>query len=127
MTGRAASTPSPHRSTNSINASLANAERRPPFAHDAGQAHADGHQVRSLTLAKRPMPGNHRVAATPDRHSFPSHRASQVVLRYSRRRVEALDFTIPNATIHKLNERVRVADLEPLSAIYRGMLERRLG
>ena len=29
-----------------------------------------------------------------------------------------------NATIHQLNERVRVADLEPLSAIYRGILER---
>ncbi|MCC7325492.1 MAG: succinyl-diaminopimelate desuccinylase [Burkholderiales bacterium] len=31
-----------------------------------------------------------------------------------------------NDTIHKLNERVRVADLEPLSAIYRGVLERLL-
>jgi succinyl-diaminopimelate desuccinylase len=31
-----------------------------------------------------------------------------------------------NATIHKLNECVRVADLEPLSAIYRGMLDRLL-
>ncbi len=31
-----------------------------------------------------------------------------------------------NATIHKLNERVRIADLEPLSAIYRGILERLL-
>ena len=28
-----------------------------------------------------------------------------------------------NATIHKLNERVLVSDLEPLSAIYRGILE----
>jgi succinyl-diaminopimelate desuccinylase len=31
-----------------------------------------------------------------------------------------------NATIHKLDECVRVADLEPLSAIYRGILERLL-
>ena len=31
-----------------------------------------------------------------------------------------------NATIHKLNERVLIADLEPLSAIYRGILERLL-
>jgi len=31
-----------------------------------------------------------------------------------------------NATIHKLDERVRVADLEPLSAIYRGILARLL-
>ncbi len=31
-----------------------------------------------------------------------------------------------NATIHKLDERVKVADLEPLSAIYRGILERLL-
>jgi succinyl-diaminopimelate desuccinylase len=31
-----------------------------------------------------------------------------------------------NATIHKLNERVLVADLEPLAAIYRGILERLL-
>ncbi len=46
--------PPPHRSTNSIKASLGNAERRPPFAHDTGQAHAGGHRARSLTLAKRP-------------------------------------------------------------------------
>ena len=31
-----------------------------------------------------------------------------------------------NATIHKIDERVRVADLEPLAAIYRGILERLL-
>ncbi len=31
-----------------------------------------------------------------------------------------------NATIHKLDERVRVADLEPLAAIYRGILARLL-
>jgi len=51
--------------------------------YDAGQAHVDGHQARSLTLAKRPMPGNHGVAATPDHPSFPSARASQAVLRRS--------------------------------------------
>lgn len=32
-----------------------------------------------------------------------------------------------NATIHKLNERVAVADIEPLTALYRGILERLLG
>ena len=32
-----------------------------------------------------------------------------------------------NATIHKLNEHVTIADLEPLAAIYRGILERLLG
>jgi succinyl-diaminopimelate desuccinylase len=32
-----------------------------------------------------------------------------------------------NASIHKVNERVAVADLEPLAAIYRGILERLLG
>ncbi len=31
-----------------------------------------------------------------------------------------------NATIHKLDEHVAVADLEPLAAIYRGILERLL-
>ena len=31
-----------------------------------------------------------------------------------------------NATIHKLDERVAIAELEPLSAIYRGLLERLL-
>jgi succinyl-diaminopimelate desuccinylase len=31
-----------------------------------------------------------------------------------------------NATIHKLDERIAIADLEPLSAIYRGILERLL-
>ncbi len=31
-----------------------------------------------------------------------------------------------NATIHKVDERVRIADLEPLARIYRGILERLL-
>ena len=31
-----------------------------------------------------------------------------------------------NATIHKLNERIAIADLEPLAALYRGILERLL-
>jgi succinyl-diaminopimelate desuccinylase len=31
-----------------------------------------------------------------------------------------------NATIHQLNERIAVADLEPLTALYRGILERLL-
>ena len=39
---------------------------------------------------------------------------------------EVVELGPVNATIHKLNECVRVADLEPLSAIYRGMLERLL-
>lgn len=39
---------------------------------------------------------------------------------------EVVELGPVNATIHKLNECVRVADLEPLSAIYRRMLERLL-
>ena len=39
---------------------------------------------------------------------------------------EVVELGPVNATIHKLNERVAVADLEPLAAIYRGILERLL-
>jgi succinyl-diaminopimelate desuccinylase len=39
---------------------------------------------------------------------------------------EVVELGPVNATIHKLNERVRVADLEPLAAIYRRVLERLL-
>ncbi len=39
---------------------------------------------------------------------------------------EVVELGPVNATIHKLDECVRVADLEPLSAIYRGILERLL-
>ncbi|MEO8752940.1 MAG: succinyl-diaminopimelate desuccinylase [Casimicrobiaceae bacterium] len=39
---------------------------------------------------------------------------------------EVVELGPVNATIHKLNERVRTADLAPLSAIYRGILERLL-
>ncbi len=39
---------------------------------------------------------------------------------------EVIELGPVNATIHKLNECVRVDDLEPLSAIYRGMLTRLL-
>jgi len=39
---------------------------------------------------------------------------------------EVVELGPVNATIHKLNECVRIADLEPLSAIYRTMLERLL-
>jgi succinyl-diaminopimelate desuccinylase len=39
---------------------------------------------------------------------------------------EVVELGPVNATIHKLNERVRVADLEPLAAIYRGILDRLL-
>jgi succinyl-diaminopimelate desuccinylase len=37
---------------------------------------------------------------------------------------EVVELGPVNATIHKLNERVAVADLEPLAAIYRGILTR---
>ena len=37
------------------------------------------------------MPGNHGVAARPDHPTFPSARASQAMLRYSRWRVEVLE------------------------------------
>ena len=39
---------------------------------------------------------------------------------------EVIELGPVNATIHKLDERVRVDDLEPLSAIYRGILARLL-
>jgi succinyl-diaminopimelate desuccinylase len=39
---------------------------------------------------------------------------------------EVVELGPVNATIHKLNERVAVSDLEPLAAIYRGILERLL-
>lgn len=39
---------------------------------------------------------------------------------------ELLELGHVNATIHKLNERVAIADLEPLARIYRGVLERLL-
>lgn len=39
---------------------------------------------------------------------------------------EVVELGPVNATIHKVNERVAVADLEPLAAIYRGILERLL-
>ncbi len=40
---------------------------------------------------------------------------------------EVVELGPVNATIHKLNERVAVADIEPLTALYRGILERLLG
>ena len=39
---------------------------------------------------------------------------------------EVIEFGPVNATIHKLDEHVRIADLEPLSRAYQGMLERLL-
>jgi succinyl-diaminopimelate desuccinylase len=39
---------------------------------------------------------------------------------------EVVELGPVNATIHKLNERVAIADLEPLAALYRGILERLL-
>jgi succinyl-diaminopimelate desuccinylase len=40
---------------------------------------------------------------------------------------QVVEFGPPNATIHKVNESVRVADLEPLKDIYRRTVERLLG
>jgi succinyl-diaminopimelate desuccinylase len=37
-----------------------------------------------------------------------------------------IEFGPVNATIHKINEQIAVADLEPLTQIYRGTLERLL-
>jgi succinyl-diaminopimelate desuccinylase len=39
---------------------------------------------------------------------------------------EVVELGPVNATIHKLNERVAVSDLEPLSSLYRGILQRLL-
>jgi succinyl-diaminopimelate desuccinylase len=39
---------------------------------------------------------------------------------------EVVEMGPVNATIHKLNERIAIADLEPLTAVYRGILERLL-
>ena len=39
---------------------------------------------------------------------------------------EVVEMGPVNATIHKLNERIALADLEPLTAVYRGILERLL-
>jgi succinyl-diaminopimelate desuccinylase len=39
---------------------------------------------------------------------------------------EVVELGPVNASIHKINERVAAADLEPLAAIYRGILERLL-
>jgi succinyl-diaminopimelate desuccinylase len=40
---------------------------------------------------------------------------------------QVIEFGPPNATIHKINEQIALADLEPLKDIYRGTLERLLG
>jgi succinyl-diaminopimelate desuccinylase len=37
-----------------------------------------------------------------------------------------VEFGPVNASIHKLNEHVRIADLAPLSRVYEGVLERLL-
>ncbi|HTN50166.1 MAG TPA: succinyl-diaminopimelate desuccinylase [Burkholderiaceae bacterium] len=39
---------------------------------------------------------------------------------------QVIEFGPPNATIHKIDERIAVADLEPLKDIYRGTLQRML-
>jgi hypothetical protein len=106
-----------------INASLGSAERQPLLAHDAGQAHADGHQVHLLTLAKRPYAGQSWRRGDPRSPQLPVARASQAVLRYSRRRVphdlpflELGEHSIEDATlgppVHAGTDRVPVP--EPL-------------
>jgi succinyl-diaminopimelate desuccinylase len=40
---------------------------------------------------------------------------------------QVIEFGPPNATIHKIDEQIAIADLEPLKDIYRGTLERLLG
>ena len=37
---------------------------------------------------------------------------------------QVIELGPPNATIHKIDEHLRVADIEPLTQIYRGVLER---
>ncbi len=86
MPGQAPATPSPHRSTNAINASLGNAARRPPAKRAAGQAHTGGRRTRdasSLALPKHPHLG-YRGLAAPDHLSFPTVWTSQDLLRCSR-------------------------------------------
>ena len=39
---------------------------------------------------------------------------------------EVIELGPVNATIHKIDERIAIADLEPLTAVYRGILERLL-
>jgi succinyl-diaminopimelate desuccinylase len=39
---------------------------------------------------------------------------------------QVVEFGPPNATIHKIDECIRVADLEPLKDVYRRTLERLL-
>ena len=39
---------------------------------------------------------------------------------------QVIEFGPTGTSIHKVDEHVRIADLEPLSAIYRGILERLL-
>jgi len=39
---------------------------------------------------------------------------------------QVIEFGPPNATIHKINEQIAVADLEPLKNIYLGTLVRLL-
>lgn len=85
MPGRAASTPSPHRSTNSINASFGS-----PSVDRRSRTTPDRRAYGTLTLAKRQMRAITASRRRPS-PSFPSPRASQAVLRYSRRRVEASD------------------------------------
>jgi succinyl-diaminopimelate desuccinylase len=40
---------------------------------------------------------------------------------------QVLEFGVRNASIHKIDEHVALAEIEPLSAIYRGVLDRLLG
>jgi len=59
--------PSRHRTMSSINPSLGNPDRRPPFAHDTGPAPAGGCRARTASSrprAKHPHSGYRRLAAT---------------------------------------------------------------
>jgi len=113
MPGPVAATPKANRnrSTSSINASLGNPDRRPPATHDAGQA-------RVRTPANHPIPGNHRLTATPDPPSFPSALTTQAVLPRSRRRVGALDLPSLQDSI------AREADAAPQKVANVSVLER---
>ena len=75
-----------HRSTSSINASFGNPP--PPTVRGRRRAGACRRPLGALADARET---HHGVAATPDHPSLPSARASQIVKRYSRLRVEALD------------------------------------
>ena len=71
-----------------------------------GPAHVDGHQARLQMLAKRSMPGNHGVAATPDHHSFLSVRGkSRRATLLARRAVGFPILRRPDADLQNIRQR----------------------